>query len=311
MTGTTKKKMILTEEHIELVAKEVLQWPSSRKWNSSDKDRRIRSFFGAPSNVVADLWNRIRDRGGLEDGAKPKHLLWALVFLKNYSPIEILCSIVGWPSTKTFSKWAWYFVERISEMKDDLIKLENRFDGLDGVAETSCFISVDGTDCPVYEPSPFDRKMYSHKLDGPGVKYEVAVCIKTAKIVWINGPFIASKNDTTIFTEGLSHLLYDDEGVEVDKGYRGDNKMKRPGMGISHDDRKMKSNARAQHEIVNGRLKHFGVLTTHFRHMKPNRDGMMKKHKLCFDAVAVITQLKFIFGESIFAKGLDYNVAYW
>jgi len=111
LTGTTKKKMILTEEHIELVAKEVLQWPSSRKWNSSDKDRRIRSFFGAPSNVVADLWNRIRDRGGLEDGAKPKHLLWALIFLKNYSPIEILCSIVGWPSTKTFSKWAWYFVE--------------------------------------------------------------------------------------------------------------------------------------------------------------------------------------------------------
>ena len=59
-------------------------------------------------------------------------------------------------------------------MKDDLIKLENRFDGLNHEAEISCFISVDGTDCPVYEPSPFDRKMYLHKLNRPGVKYEVA-----------------------------------------------------------------------------------------------------------------------------------------
>ena len=137
------------------------------------------------------------------------------------------------------------------------------------------------------------------------------MCIKAVKIVWINGPFIASKNDIAIFTRSLSHLLFDDEGVEVDKGYRGDDKIKRPDMGISHDDRKMKSNARAHHEIVNGQLKNFGVLNTHFRHIKSNREGMMRKNKLCFNAVAVITQLKFIFGELIFAKEFDYNVAYW
>ena len=74
----------------------------------------------------------------------------------------------------------------------------------------------------------------------------------------------------------------------------------------------MKSNARAQQEAVNGRLKHFNVLTTHFRHMKPNREGMMKKHGMCFNAVAVITQMKFTIGkECIWEDGLEYDVNYF
>lgn len=87
--------------------------------------------------------------------------------------------------------------------------------------------------------------------------------------------------------------------------------MKTPSMGQHSVDRKMKSNARAQHEAVNGRLKQFNVLTTHFRHMKPNREGMMQKHKMCFFAVAVITQLKFMGGMTIFEEGLEYDVEYF
>lgn len=300
----------MTDEHIELVAKEVLRWPDNRKWKSKDKDMRIRACFGAPSDIIADIWNRM-NAYGLKDGAHPKHLLWALVFLKVYSTEEIHCSIVGWPSAKTFSKWAWYFIDRISLLKEDVIDLENRFDGLDEVAETNCFISVDGTDCPVFESWPFSTKMYSHKFNGPAVKYELAVCLKTAMIVWINGPFLGSKHDNTIFKEGLSQLLFDEEAVEADRGYEGDNKLKTPSMGQHSVDRKMKSNARAQHEAVNGRLKQFNVLTTHFRHMKPNREGMMQKHKMCFFAVAVITQLKFMGGMTIFEEGLEYDVEYF
>ena len=67
----------------------------------------------------------------------------------------------------------------------------------------------------------------------------------------------------------------------------------------------MKSNARAQQEALNSRLKQFNVLTTHFRHTKPNRETMMERHGQCFDAVAVITQLKFLLGATVFADGLD------
>ena len=115
---------------------------------------------------MAHLWNRIIAHDQSETSGNPKHLLWALVFLKVYSTEEIHCSIVGWPSAKLFSKWSWYFVQRILELKDEKISLENCFDGLGDVVGSNFFISIDGTDCPVFEPWPFSKKMYSHKLNG-------------------------------------------------------------------------------------------------------------------------------------------------
>eukprot|EP00536_Pseudo-nitzschia_multiseries_P017516 jgi/Psemu1/225351/e_gw1.1596.9.1 len=285
-------------EEIKEIAKEVLGWPECRKWNSRDMDRRFRSCFGCPSSVVVTIWNRILAHGPIESGRGPKHLLDTL-----FDCWMAICN--------DLFKWAWYFVRRIAELKDELISLDNRFDGLNGVAHTTCFMSVDGTDCPVFEPWPFSKKMYSHKFNGPAVKYEVGVCLKTGWIVWINGPFVGSKNDGTIFKEGLSNLLHDNEAVEVDRDYRGDDKMKLPDVGFTRIERKMKSNARAQHETVNGRLKIFNVVTLNFRHMKPNRQGMMQKHKICFEAVAVITQLKFASGETTFKDRLEYDVNYF
>ena len=46
---------------------------------------------------------------------------------------------------------------------------------------------MDATDCAIQEPSPFDRKWFSHKLNGPGLKYEIGLSIKNGEIVWING----------------------------------------------------------------------------------------------------------------------------
>eukprot|EP00536_Pseudo-nitzschia_multiseries_P018369 jgi/Psemu1/55253/gm1.55253_g len=210
--------------------------------------------------------------GDLKGVSEHLHLLWALIHLKVYLTVEIHCSITGWPSAKTISKWAWYCIERIANLKDDLICLGNRFDGLNGIATTNCFIN-----------------MYSHKLNGPGIKYKVGVCLKTGWIVRINGPFVGSANDATIFKERLSTLLQDDEGVEVDWGYKGDDKMKLPDMGMTSKQRKMKANARAQHETAE----------------------MMQKHGMCFNAVAVITQLKFASGETTFDDGLEYDVNYF
>eukprot|EP00957_Ditylum_brightwellii_P079201 6023413-Ditylum_brightwellii.AAC.1 len=62
-------------------------------------------------------------------------------------------------------------------------------------------MSVDATDCPIYEPWPFDTKWYCRKSNGPGIKHEVGVAI-------------------TI-------------GVEVDCGYKGDSKFKTPSIGFT------------------------------------------------------------------------------
>jgi hypothetical protein len=49
--------------------------------NKSAQERSFRSFFGAPIEVVCDIWNRLTN---LKPAAKPKHLLWSLVFIKSY-----------------------------------------------------------------------------------------------------------------------------------------------------------------------------------------------------------------------------------
>jgi hypothetical protein len=109
---------------------------------------------------------------------------------------------------------------------------KNRFRNWDGIS--ICLISVDGTDCPIEELYPFDKGIFSEKLNGPGYKYEVGVCIRTADIVWVNGPFKAGRADKTIFQEdGLRDALCDDECVEADAGYQGDDKLKNPNISQS------------------------------------------------------------------------------
>ena len=55
----------------------------------------------------------------------------------------------------------------------------------------------------------------------------------------------------------------------------------------------MKDDARARHETVNRRLKHWGILKNVFRHD-------IEKHTNELRAVAVITQLEFENGEPAF-----------
>ena len=284
------------------VARDVLNMP--RK-SAKVEDETFRSFFGASVSIVTLLWNMLVPLID-QRGAAPKHLLWALVFIKVYSTTAVHRRIVGWPDPKTYRKWSWYFLKKIASLKSNVIKLDKRFEGYDGKA--TCLISVDGVDCMVHEPWPFNKKWYSQKFNGPAVKYEVGVCIKTGFIVWTFGPHMGGALDGEIFKKQLDGLLADDEGVEVDAGYKGSSRFKAPIVATSRADRKAKSVVRGRHENVNGRLKIYDMLNVPFRHTKP-RNEMMTKHGWCFDSIAVITQLKFENGDSLLYD-VDYDVNY-
>ena len=177
----------------------------------------------------------------------------------------------------------------------------NPFRQWDGIS--ICLISVDGVDCACQEPYPFDEGIFSKKLNGPGYKYEIGICIRTGAIVWVNGPFKAGRHDVTTFVEdGLKDALADDEAVEVDAGYQGDDQLKNPNISQSRKDRIQKSKVRARHEIVNSWLKKFAVLDDVFRHKS------MEKHRLCFEACAVLTQLHFDLHGGLYE--VEYDVRY-
>lgn len=166
----------------------------------------------------------------------------------------------------------------------------NRVTGSTG---TVCKSSVDGTDFRIYEPKPFNPKWYSHKFKGPGLRYEVALCIATGHIVWVFGPFpCGSHPDLTIFRLRMKAALLPGEKVVADGGYRDDACLLR--TDVEGEQRLLLATVRARQETVNRRFKQFFVLGHRFRHR-------LSLHSACFHAVANITQLMIERGKPLFA----------
>lgn len=151
-------------------------------------------------------------------------------------------------------------------------------------------MSIDGTDCRIQEPTPFDSKWYSHKFRGPGLRYEIGVSIDEGNIIWANGPFqCGSWPDVVIFRSQLKQRLLPDEKVLADRGY-GDAKCvyEIPGRGARYS-----SLLRARHETLNGRLKNFAILRGCFRHP-------LERHVDCFYAIVNLCQLTICTGDKLF-----------
>ena len=144
---------------------------------------------------------------------------------------------------------------------------------------------MDGTDCRIQEPTPFDSKWFSHKFKAAALRYEVGVCIQTGEIVWVNGPFPCGHwPDLRIARNDLIFMVDQGERILADGGYRDGNQYFETPNGLHNPDQRMKAAARARHETINRRLKQWTVLSKVFRHD-------MDKHGLCFHAVANISHM--------------------
>lgn len=161
------------------------------------------------------------------------------------------------------------------------------------IGRSSALVTIDGTDMPI--ELGFNKAFYGVKFNHSGLKYEIAVCIATGHIVWINGPFRCGENDLNVSRTAITGALDEGEKTVADGGYRGEPHHIRTPTDGSDQQRRMQDLARSRHETVNGRLKVFEVLgATRFRHD-------IKFHSCCFRAVAVITQLSFENGSPPFS----------
>ena len=59
---------------------------------------------------------------------------------------------------------------------------------------------------------------YSHKFNGSGLAYELALSIFENKLVWMRGPFKPSKSDLGIYQGELKGMLPVDKRVVCDGG---------------------------------------------------------------------------------------------
>lgn len=155
------------------------------------------------------------------------------------------------------------------------------------------YVSLDATDCPIHEQSPFDRKWYSHKINGPGLRYEIGLNIRQKEMVWTYGGRPCGEcPDLVLAREVYTSMVDEGEKTIADRGYRDDqffiNPYNNPQSVVQQ------KQIMARHETVNKRLKQFSVLDIPFRH-----DVYL--HPRCFHAVANITQLMLTNGEPLYS----------
>ena len=74
---------------------------------------------------VSKVWSMLMEEDILPEGGHPKHLLWALHFLKVYPLQAPGCAAVGASGgavdPKTHRKWVWAFIDAIEELVDNVV----------------------------------------------------------------------------------------------------------------------------------------------------------------------------------------------
>jgi hypothetical protein len=253
---------------------------------------RFRAAFGAGPNICSIVWGKIIAQTVLENGAKPVHMLWAFMFMKLYCTESVLASLAGGVHEQTLRKWAWYFIEQISNLQYGVIMWKNWFVGDVG---NVCLVLVDGTDFWIYQWKSYWTGWFSHKFKGPGVGYEVGLNVMTGQIVWVHGPFPCGEwPDLNIFRAGMKLMLGKGEKVIANLGYEGEPNF----VVLPTGDLSMLANrVRGQHEHVNKRFKQWQILHRCFRHN-------VNKHQPVFISIAVITEIALENGERLYQ--IDY-----
>ena len=123
-----------------------------------------------------------------------------------------LSQLLGGSDPKTINKYMWPFIQAVFDLNYEsevvsafLISLAVFFSSLAYIVLTSlpnqicfenrkmgdvgndCLLSVDGTDFRI--AMGYNKAFWSYKFKKSGLRYEVALCIKTGDICWWSGPY--------------------------------------------------------------------------------------------------------------------------
>ena len=287
-----------------------LEIASKRKKKSKNPNRIFHSIYGSLPLVLSDQFEDLQtsqhskvrldkadnSRRGLQFFLMAHHWLWAkpknaLVMATMFGVAEKYCQ----------GEHLWRWVRKIAALQEEKIVWEDRTDEELAIEKETFTISVDGTDFAIWEPKhptlPIDKSYASHKFKNAGLRYEIAVSVKTGRCVWIHGPHKAGVHDMTIFRSELKGKIQPGEAVIADRGYqtsRADEAfMSTPNMHDSQAVAKFKSRVRCRQESFNGRLKKYSSMESIWKNTQ-------EKHGWALRAVAVTVQYHLEHGQGLF-----------
>ena len=267
------------------------------------KTEHFKAHFGCSTRAIAALWHDLTkvcaEEGGLlnhesnEEGFRM--ILLTLNFLWDL-PKNAHTFGQRWRQCERNSRGEplWYWIRKIAAMKSSMIYWEQHLNDPEG----EVFVcSADGTDFRTREKSSKDfnkdPKQCSFKSRHAALRYEIAISVRTGRIIWINGPFRGAESEITIYKDGLAKKIADGKLCIVDGGYGGCPHVSMPNLRDPKEVRRFKALIRCRHEGLNGRLKGFGILQQMFRYES-------SKHAFTFEAVCVMQQYQLENGNPLF-----------
>jgi len=276
---------------------------SSRLFHRQKRETSVedfKSFFGSHPAVLAQIWEDLQttsatleDKNGNTVSAQIdttktrsvhlKNFLRAHQFLKQYQT-EKQRKLPFRNMEKTLRKWCWYFVERMAALRQEKIVWPD-----DSEWTTAYIATVDGVHCLFHEVKHAvlakDPNYFSHKKNGPGLSYELALHIWEPRLIWLKRNAKTKTNDLGNYKSELKGKVPASKKLVVDRGYH-DSKDKQLAPPNSYDTEELqifKAHARMRQEGFHAKIEAFGCLHQRFRHS-------VKWHEDCFTACCIICQ---------------------
>jgi hypothetical protein len=79
-------------------------------------ERTFVAFYGTTPNIVLEVWEYCER----PTGTHPKHLLWALMYLKLYNSLDVMAVLCG-TSKPTFNKWIWPWIDSVAVASQKIV----------------------------------------------------------------------------------------------------------------------------------------------------------------------------------------------
>ena len=88
-------------------------------------DRDFRSLFGCSPVVCATIW--VKCKFNEKKMLLPKHLLWALIFLKLYETERVHITLAGISDRQLFREKVWPILEDIAAQRKFVVSFQKMF----------------------------------------------------------------------------------------------------------------------------------------------------------------------------------------
>lgn len=123
-----------------------------------------------------------------------------------------------------------------------------------GESYGAAHLSVHKADFKILEPNPFSPLWFSHKLNRPGLRYEVSLGIKSGRISSANVPYLCSTTALITIHDLLSEAGTVWKGFLLIEAILMTWKLHRINRGGRMIDKAFYGHVSAKHETVNGEL---------------------------------------------------------